>query len=246
MRAYSVSAAVMLFAASVSAYLVVVSSLDTCDSIESDWGVTSDQFLTYNPSVGTGCSLITSNSYCVEENFGHGSTITSSIQQTPTGVSTPVPVQTGMISTYNAFYFIKQGDQCGVIATTYGISLDNFYRIQLSGQLASASNMENTFASVSPTPIQPSMVGNCNKFYLVVANDQCGAIASTYGITLANFYRWNAGLTSTCSNLGLGDYVCVNVVGAVPVTSTPAATATVISSTTYKLPPGPTSTGTTP
>lgn len=90
------------------------------------------------------------------------------------------------------------------------------------------------------------MVGNCNKFYLVVANDQCGAIASTHSITLANFYRWNTGLTSTCSNLGLGDYVCVNVVGAVPVTSTPAATVTVISSTTYKLPPGPTSTGTTP
>lgn len=65
MRACSVSAAVLLFAVYVSAYLVdpdttaspdtiedcsywvVVSSSDTCDSIESDWGVTSEQFLTY-------------------------------------------------------------------------------------------------------------------------------------------------------------------------------------------------------
>ena len=59
---------------------------DTCASIASDWGITPQQLLAYNPSLEPDCSkLKIDNSYCVEENFGHGpaSPSTTSISLTP-------------------------------------------------------------------------------------------------------------------------------------------------------------------
>lgn len=46
---------------------------DTCASIADNWGITSAQFKTYNPSVKADCSgLIIGDAYCVEENYGNG------------------------------------------------------------------------------------------------------------------------------------------------------------------------------
>ena len=59
---------------------------DTCASIASDWGLTPQQLLAYNPSLKPDCSgLKVGDSYCVEENFGRGpaSLSTTSISTTP-------------------------------------------------------------------------------------------------------------------------------------------------------------------
>ncbi len=80
---------------------------DTCASIASNWGITLQQFITYNPSVKSDCSgLVVGYSYCVEENNGKGpilsTTSTSTTSKTTTTSAAPTgpsPTQAGIIST---------------------------------------------------------------------------------------------------------------------------------------------------
>lgn len=82
---------------------------DTCVSIASDWGISLQNFITYNPSVKPDCSgLIVRNSYCVEQDYGNGpapppttsstATTTSKSGTTTTSAASsgPTPVQSGI------------------------------------------------------------------------------------------------------------------------------------------------------
>jgi hypothetical protein len=64
------------------------------------------------------------------------------------------------------------------------------------------------------------MASNCNKFYLVVSGDQCDTIAAYESISLADFYAWNPVVGTSCQFLDLGDYVCVDIIGGTPSTTT--------------------------
>ncbi|KAF7588640.1 hypothetical protein BBP40_005422 [Aspergillus hancockii] len=68
----------------------------------------------------------------------------------------------------------------------------------------------NTTPSSQPTPTQPGIAPNCDKFHLVVLGDQCDTIEAQYHITDAQFKTWNPTLDTGCSNLWLGYYVCVH------------------------------------
>jgi LysM repeat protein len=57
------------------------------------------------------------------------------------------------------------------------------------------------------------MTNNCNKFYMVVSGDGCSGVATSNGISLANFISWNPDLKSDCSGLFPGYYVCVGIIG---------------------------------
>lgn len=98
------------------------------------------------------------------------------------------------------------------------------------------SSSTSTQAPIStPTPTQAGMVGNCNKFHLVVSGDNCYDIAAKYGVKLNDFYTWNPATGTSCSGLWLDYYVCVGVTtGGTPPTPTPT---TLIPSTTTP-PPG--------
>ncbi|HEY1645206.1 MAG TPA: LysM domain-containing protein, partial [Candidatus Saccharimonadales bacterium] len=43
------------------------------------------------------------------------------------GITTPTPIQSGMVSDCNAFHLVASGDLCQTIATDAGISLTDFY-----------------------------------------------------------------------------------------------------------------------
>lgn len=205
--------------------------------------------------MGSNCTLVVGNSYCVEENFGVSPPVTStsalSSTSTPTptgnGITTPTPTQTGMVSNCNAFHKVVSGDQCGTIASTAGISLDNFYAwnpavgttcqylyldyyvcIGVIGMTASSTPTANSTPTgngiSTPTPTQTSMVSNCNSFHLVVSSDECGTIASSAGIPLESFYAWNPAVGASCGSLWAGYYVCVG-------TTTYTATITTTTST---------------
>jgi hypothetical protein len=62
-----------------------------------------------------------------------------------------------------------------------------------------------------PSPSQSGMVKNCNKFHKVVSGDTCSTIATAAKITLANFYKWNPAVGSSCKTLFLRYYVCVAI-----------------------------------
>ncbi|KAI4213784.1 MAG: hypothetical protein LQ349_009258 [Xanthoria aureola] len=127
---------------------------DTCASIASDWGVTLQQFVTYNPSVKADCSgLVVHSSYCVEQNCGdgpsnsvttsrtatseHSSTTTTSLA--PTG---PTPVQSGISSQCKQYYKVQDGDTCaGIVNKYHTFTLADFY----SWNPAVGSNCETLF-----------------------------------------------------------------------------------------------------
>ncbi|KAH6717692.1 hypothetical protein BKA61DRAFT_716055 [Leptodontidium sp. MPI-SDFR-AT-0119] len=169
------------------------------------------------------------------------------------GVSTPSPIQAGMTTNCNSFYLTKSGDDCAGILSKFGVSLAQFYAwnpavgstctglwldtyvcVGAIGFVTSTVTKTTTSAVVTttaagngistPTPIQTGMATNCNTFYLVKANDECGTIASSKGISLANFYSWNPAVGSSCGSLWLDTYVCVNVIGGTTIVSTPTST----------------------
>jgi hypothetical protein len=139
----------------------------------------------------------------------------------------------GMVGKCNTFYLVQSGDQCGMIASSHGISLSKFYLwnpavgstcatldagdyvcVNIVGGTTTTAQPTTTSAGngvATPTPYQAGMTTSCNKFHLVVSGDQCGMIASNAGITLANFYSWNPAVGSTCATLDLGDYVCIGI-----------------------------------
>lgn len=62
-----------------------------------------------------------------------------------------------------------------------------------------------------PSPLQPGIAQNCNKFYLVKPHDTCFAIAIENSITTAKFFEWNKGAGNECRTLWAGYYACIGV-----------------------------------
>ncbi|KAK3898439.1 hypothetical protein C8A05DRAFT_47255 [Staphylotrichum tortipilum] len=118
---------------------VVATSSDTCATLASYNGLTDAQLFSYNPSLAaSGCPIVVGDSYCIEENWGIPPTTTASsatsappsttsTTSTGNGVSTPSPIQTGMTTSCDAFYYVVSGDGCVSIASHFGITLDQFY-----------------------------------------------------------------------------------------------------------------------
>ncbi|KAJ8131831.1 hypothetical protein O1611_g1793 [Lasiodiplodia mahajangana] len=236
---------------------VAATSSDTCESIAADNFISLPDLYTYNPSLSaSSCPLIVGDSYCVEENFGvppppTSSTTTSST--TGNDISTPSPVQTGIASNCNKFYYVQDGDTCSVIAAMYGIPLAQFYAWNPAagptcatlglhdyvcvGTLDATGATTTTTASTTtttkpgngistPMPVQTGIASNCNRFYEVQSGDICDTIVAAYGISLQNFYAWNPAVGPSCTTLIPGDYVCVGVIGlTTTTTTTPTTTA---------------------
>ncbi|KAI5865101.1 carbohydrate-binding module family 50 protein [Durotheca rogersii] len=56
-------------------------------------------------------------------------------------------------------------------------------------------------------------VAQCTEIYTVLAGDRCIDIIAKYGsaFTLQEFYSWNPQVNSACTNLYIGQQVCVGV-----------------------------------
>lgn len=172
---------------------------------------------------------------------------------TGNSVQTPEPIQPGMVDNCNRFYLVKSGDNCGAIASSSGISLAQFHtwnpRVGTDclglwadvhvctgiigftpGTLTTTTRPATTTTAgngiATPQPIQPGMVGNCNRFYLVKPGDGCAAIAASNGISTTQFYGWNPEVGTSCAGLWANVNVCVGVVGSTPTTRAPPVTTT--------------------
>ncbi|OAF60709.1 hypothetical protein VC83_03352 [Pseudogymnoascus destructans] len=118
----------------------------TCQDFVNGWGLTLADFTRWNPSITATCGNFKTSgqSYCVEVDgepvptttLPPMNTVTSRILSSTAittttssgnGVATPTPTQPGMTTSCNAFRLVKSGDQCGRIAASAGISLDDFY-----------------------------------------------------------------------------------------------------------------------
>jgi len=117
-----------------------------------------------------------------------------------------------MVDNCDAFHFVQRGEGCQSIADKYGISLDDFVErnpevggAQCTGLWAEVNVCVSVIGSdptskpptptttvpdngiTTPTPTQPGMVGNCNRFHFVEQGQDCVSIINKYGIALSDF-----------------------------------------------------------
>ncbi|KAI0505413.1 LysM domain-containing protein [Xylaria bambusicola] len=222
-----------------------------CTDIPKNWGITLADFLRWNPSLAPDCTNFeVQKSYCVETTDEPAPT-TSSDSSTPTqpsnGITTPQPIQPGMVDNCDAFYFVPKDVGCQVIATSHGITLEQFLTwnpligdtcgglwanayvcVSIIGHEPSpvttatptptSTNPGNGITT--PQPTQPDIVDNCDKFYFVQKDESCDVVAAKNGITTAQFQAWNKAVGSTCSGLWANAYACVSIIGHEPATTT--------------------------
>ncbi|KAF6810621.1 LysM domain-containing protein [Colletotrichum plurivorum] len=53
--------------------------------------------------------------------------------------------------------------------------------------------------------------GNCKRFHFVQPGQNCDIISRQYGISLANFIRWNPAAGANCQGLWAQTYACVGL-----------------------------------
>lgn len=147
------------------------------------------------------------------------------------GIETPLPIQPGMVDNCNRFYFVKKGENCAAIASAHSITEKDFATWNPRVGSICSGLWADTYACTSvigwkptptdpgngvhtPSPIQPDLVQNCNKFHYVKTGESCTDIASHYGISVSDFARWNPKAGSNCGSLWAKTYACVGVIPA--------------------------------
>lgn len=105
---------------------------DSCYDIANNNAISLSSFYAWNPAVDTDCSSLQANEYvCIGVKSSSttvgSSTITRSTTSTVSGITTPSPIQTGMVSNCDALYKFIADDSCYDIANNHAVSLSNFY-----------------------------------------------------------------------------------------------------------------------
>lgn len=142
-----------------------------------------------------------------------------------------------MVFNCKTFYLVKTGGECGTIASTFGISLADFYSWNPAigtckalwadtyvsvGPLTSTPSPTTTKPTASattgngiatPSPTLPGMVTNCDVFEYVDAGEDCDGISRARGLSLADFVKFNPAVKADCSGIWADYYVCVSIIG---------------------------------
>ncbi|KAF3210944.1 hypothetical protein TWF192_000029 [Orbilia oligospora] len=165
-------------------------------------------------------------------------TTTTRATTTSSGPVAPGPTQDGQDPNCISWEYVAAGENCRtVLAKRPGVTLADLYKwnpaigsdcsglwaqtwvcVAVKGWVPPSTTTTTTTKATTttagngintPTPTQAGMVGNCNKFYFVKANDGCSAIASQAGIPIAKLYEWNPALNGDCTGLWADVYVCI-------------------------------------
>ena len=190
----------------------LVKAGDSCATIAAANGISVSQFTTWNTQVGgASCSGLWANVYVCVSIVGHSPSFTTTTKPATTttagnGIATPTNIQPGMVNNCDDFYLVKSGDSCVSIAAAKGITVAQFSTWNSKVGSTCTGLWADTYACVSivghtpttgtspvstPSPIQSGMVSGCKKFHFVQAGETCDTIASKYGVTTANFKKWN-------------------------------------------------------
>ncbi|KAL6354006.1 hypothetical protein LRP88_12637 [Fusarium phalaenopsidis] len=209
-----------------------IMSTTTCTSIESYYNLPLATFLSWNPAVGKDCTSLLVNYYvCVATIGWKPPTKTTTNVPTTTkapsnGISTPSPIQAGMVSNCNKFHLVSSTTTCTSIQNYYKITMADFakwnpavgskctalwanYHVCIGVMGGTPTNPGNGVST--PSPIQPGMVSNCKKFHLVSSTTTCASIQDYYKITMAQFAKWNPAVGEKCTALWAQYHVCVGV-----------------------------------
>ncbi|KAF5253349.1 hypothetical protein FANTH_1761 [Fusarium anthophilum] len=190
-----------------------IKSTTTCASIQDYYKISFADFYAWNPAIGSTCtSLLVGYNVCVGI-IGQQPSPTS----TGNGITTPTPIQAGMTKSCNKFHTIKSTTTCSSIQNYYKISFADFYAwnpaigskctalwvdynvcVGVVGQTPTPTQPSNGVAT--PSPIQSGITKNCKKFHQVKSTTTCASIQNYYKITMANLFKWNPAIGSTCTS----------------------------------------------
>ncbi|RSL48378.1 hypothetical protein CEP53_009568 [Fusarium sp. AF-6] len=227
-----------------------------CEDIAPSFKIKFEDFLSWNPSITKDCgNFITGRSYCIEGPEVVVPTTSSSPPPTTTGppvIETPSPTQPGMVENCNKFYKVEKNEICSIIAPKLGLSESDIIKwnpgvgsdctgiwanvyicVGVIGEEPSTPTTTTSTTSIgngvtTPTPTQPGMVEDCNKFYKVQKDELCNTIASKLGISESDIKKWNPGVGSDCTGIWANVYICVGVIGEEPSTPTTTTSTTSI------------------
>ncbi|ERS96514.1 uncharacterized protein SPSK_01129 [Sporothrix schenckii 1099-18] len=189
---------------------------DSCSKIESSYGVSAADFLTWNPALQSNClGLLTGYYVCVGVPGG-----TTAVQPSSLPISTTSKATTS--STIVTSRTTSSTSKTSTASTVLPISTTS--KATTSSTIVksktTSSTSKTSTASTVPSPLQPGTFDNCTAYHLVVAGDSCSAIETAAGISSAQFATWNSGVNADCTNIDVGYYLCVGggggVVSAIP------------------------------
>lgn len=170
-----------------------VKSGEICADIALAHGITQQQFLAWNPTVGTACTGLWAETwYCVKTKGVNSSPpTTTSAPGNGNGIETPTPIQQGMVSNCNAFATVRPTTTCQGILDWNKITLADFVKWNPAVGPTCGNLWANTWACIgvignnpsppsttttkpgngitTPSPTQPNMVSNCNAFAVSAA-----------------------------------------------------------------------------
>jgi LysM repeat protein len=129
-------------------------------------------------------------------------------------------------------YTVQQGDICDSISAAQNVS---------TYQLAVVNEGIIDVACDNLMPGETICLGfsgeDCSTTYVVDFNDTCDQVASAYGINTTTLYYNNPQLNADCTNLYVGEVVCVSSGVSVPPLPSGTMPATALPSTAYPASP---------
>lgn len=136
---------------------------DTCPGITAKYGITTAQFIKWNPSVGADCTGLWASYYMCVSLIGQSPGTTTTTTSTPpdpttppNGIETPLPIQSGMVDNCDAFHLVQAGDTCDTIAAKYKITTTQFVAWNPAVGSTCSGMWANTYACVSIIGHNPS------------------------------------------------------------------------------------------
>ncbi|KFA81763.1 hypothetical protein S40288_10202 [Stachybotrys chartarum IBT 40288] len=162
---------------------------------------------------------------------------------TSTGVTRPSPTQSGLIETCTRFYMAVSGDTCDAIVRLHGtftfaqflswnpavgsdcryLLAQTYYCVGIPSTPTTVRTTTTTRPATTtttrgngittPTPTQRIIVNNCDRFYLVRADETCQQVAARHGISTQQFNTWNPSVGENCAGLWANAYACVRTIG---------------------------------
>lgn len=199
-----------------------VKPADDCYDLAAAYGTTVGQILALNPALNRFCDLSAGQTICL-----------------------PLPC--------TQYYTVQAGDTCYKIDTTFGITFAQFQEWNPNAINADCTNLNigqvvcvstsnattSTSVSSSVTSFTPTASASpssvpCAEHYTVQAGDSCYVVDTRYGLSFAQLQALNPGVINTdCTNLDIGQVICVAGVNATTSSSTiPSTTSSSVASPT--------------
>jgi len=120
---------------------------DDCAAIASKHDITLPQFLSWNPAAKPDCSSLWANTYACISIIGHVPQPTTT--QPSNGVTTPSPIQDGMVTNCKTFCFVNQDETCLTVASKNRIMAEQFLSRNPAAKSDCSSLWANTYACVA-------------------------------------------------------------------------------------------------